>query len=85
MEEEINLKESNSDFLLGSAVINAHGQIVIPIKFRKQYNIQEGDTLILLGNPDQSGFGIMTSAGMPEVQKQLQAMGKVAEKMNNKF
>ena len=82
MEVGINLGENN-DFLFSSAVINAHGQIVIPVKFRKQYNIQEGDTLILLGNPEQNGFGVMTYAGMSEVQKQLRAMSQVTEKIDS--
>ncbi|MCL2474827.1 MAG: AbrB/MazE/SpoVT family DNA-binding domain-containing protein [Chloroflexi bacterium] len=82
MEVGINLGENN-EFLFSSAVINAHGQIVIPVKFRKQYNIQEGDTLILLGNPEQNGFGVMTSAGMSEVQKQLRIMNQMAEKIDN--
>lgn len=38
------------DKFMGSVKVGPKGQVVIPIKGRKMFNIKPGDTLIILGD-----------------------------------
>ena len=43
-------KKHNSDKFMGSVKVGAKGQIVIPKEVREMFNIEPGDTLMLLAD-----------------------------------
>ena len=51
------MQEKDGKYLFGVVKVGDKGQIVIPKDARKIYNIQPGDTLMLLG--DQKGIAII--------------------------
>ena len=51
------MQEKDGKYLFGVVKVGDKGQIVIPKDARKNYNIQPGDTLMLLG--DQKGIAMI--------------------------
>ena len=51
------MQEQNGKYLFGVVKVGDKGQVVIPKDARKVYNIQPGDTLMLLG--DQNGMALL--------------------------
>ncbi len=46
-------KKHNSDKFMGSVKVGAKGQIVIPKEVREMFNIEPGDTLMLLADTEK--------------------------------
>ena len=65
-------EERTRDIFYGSATVGAKGQIVIPVKLRKVFNIKPGDILFFLGKPEQEGFAIMKPERMLTLQSELE-------------
>ena len=74
------MKEKHQIQFYGSATVGVKGQIVIPIKLRKELNIKTGDALIFMANPNQEGFGVMKPEGMLALQEELQKIQKQVTK-----
>lgn len=51
------MQEKDGKYIFGVVKVGDKGQIVIPRDARKQYNIQPGDALLLLG--DQKGMALL--------------------------
>ena len=51
------MQEKDGKYLFGVVKVGDKGQIVIPKDARKIYNIQPGDTLMMLG--DQKGIALL--------------------------
>ena len=51
------MQEKDGRYIFGVVKVGDKGQIVIPKDARKLYNIQPGDTLMLLG--DQKGMAML--------------------------
>ena len=51
------MQEKDGKYLFGVVKISDKGQIVIPKEARKLYNLQAGDTLMLLG--DKNGLAMV--------------------------
>ena len=51
------MQEKDGKYLFGVVKISGKGQIVIPKEARKLYNLQAGDTLMLLG--DKNGIAMV--------------------------
>ena len=51
------MQEKDGKYLFGAVKISDKGQIVIPKEARKLYNLQAGDTLMLLG--DKNGIAMV--------------------------
>ena len=51
------MQEKDGKFIFGVVKVGDKGQIVIPKDARKIYNIQPGDTLMMLG--DQKGIALL--------------------------
>lgn len=68
------------DIMYGSASVGPKGQVVIPVKFRNHYNIKPGDTVVFMGNLQQTAFAVMNSDQLAQMQSQLDA---VKNKMGN--
>ena len=66
------LGKTNTRRVFGTAKVGDRGQIVIPKEAREMFNIQPGDTLLILGESDA---GLIVSR--PEAQNDL------AEKLLN--
>ena len=47
------LGKGNSRRVFGTAKVGEHGQIVIPKEARELFNIQSGDTLLILGEENK--------------------------------
>ena len=60
------LGKGNSRRVFGTAKVGERGQIVIPKEARELFNIQPGDTLLILGEEDR---GLIVSR--PEVLRDL--------------
>ena len=54
------MQEKDGKYIFGVVKVGDKGQIVIPKDARKIYNIQPGDTLMLLG--DQKGMALIKTA-----------------------
>lgn len=52
--------------IFGMVTVGSKGQIVIPKKARKVFNIKPGDSLMLIGD-EQSGLGILTSKELTRI------------------
>ena len=73
-------EEKTRDIFYGSATVGAKGQIVIPVKLRKVFNIKPGDILFFLGKPEQEGFAIMKPEGMLTLQSELEGIQRQLSK-----
>ena len=51
------MQEKDGRYIFGVVMVGDKGQIVIPKDARKIYNVQPGDTLMLLG--DQKGMALL--------------------------
>ncbi len=51
------MQEKNGKYIFGVVKISDKGQIVIPKDVRKMYNLQAGDSLMLLG--DKNGIAMV--------------------------
>ena len=45
-------------FFYGSVTVGERGQVVIPAKARRDYGIETGDQLLIVGHPTKSGIMI---------------------------
>jgi AbrB family looped-hinge helix DNA binding protein len=43
-------------FFYGSVTVGERGQVVIPAKARRDYNIECGDQLLIMGHPTKNGL-----------------------------
>jgi len=43
----------------GSTTVGERGQIVLPAKMRKEFNIKKGDKLLVIGNPDMNHINLI--------------------------
>jgi AbrB family looped-hinge helix DNA binding protein len=49
---------SVEQFFYGSVTVGERGQVVIPAKARRDYGIETGDQLLIVGHPTKSGIMI---------------------------
>jgi AbrB family looped-hinge helix DNA binding protein len=49
---------SVEQFFYGSVTVGERGQVVIPAKARRDYGIETGDQLLIVGHPTKSGLMI---------------------------
>ncbi|AGG08618.1 AbrB family transcriptional regulator [Dehalococcoides mccartyi] len=70
------------EIFYGSGSVGAKGQIVIPIKFRKIFNIHPGDQVIFMGNPQQNAFAVMRADQLSAMQTQLDQAKAQIERAN---
>ena len=54
------MKDNKEDRFIVSVKVGPKGQITIPIEARKMFDIKEGDTLLVLGDPEK-GIAILKS------------------------
>lgn len=64
------LGKSNSRRVFGTAKVGDRGQIVIPKEARELFNIQPGDTLLILGDED-SGLIVSRPEVLSDIANQL--------------
>lgn len=57
--------------MFGVVKVGEKGQIVIPKAARKLFNIQPGDTLVVLGDEDTQGIALMKSHGFLEMAQEI--------------
>ena len=66
-------------YIFGMVTVGDKGQVVIPVKARRVFNIKPGDSLMVLGDEDR-GIALLSSDFFLEVAKQVQqAQGGKAE------
>ena len=65
-------------YVFGSVTVGEKGQIVIPVKARRVFNIKPGDSLIVLGAENQ-GLALMHSDFFLEAARMLEATHKGQE------
>ena len=59
------MQEKDGKYLFGVVKVGDKGQIVIPKDARKIYNVNPGDTLMLLG--DQKGMALLKTEFFPSI------------------
>jgi AbrB family looped-hinge helix DNA binding protein len=74
-------KEEFDAKFYGSATVGTKGQIVIPAKLRKYFNIKQGDTLMFICGPGGEGFGVVKPEALLHIQKKLERLQKQIEKI----
>ena len=52
------MKKENEDKFIVSVKVGPKGQITIPVEARKMFDINEGDTLMVMGDP-KKGMAIL--------------------------
>lgn len=62
--------------IFGAVTVGDKGQIVIPVKARKIFQIQPGDTLIVLGDEKQGGLALMKQSGLLAMLEAVRAAGE---------
>jgi len=70
----------NKPEFYGSATVGERGQIVLPAKMRKKFNIKAGEKLLVIGNVEMGGVMLMKSDIM---NKFLIMIGKGIKQMND--
>jgi len=50
----------------GSTTMGERGQIVLPVKLRKDFNLKKGDKLVVAGNPDFSRIVLINADTMDD-------------------
>lgn len=68
-------KKADASFY-GSATVGTKGQMVIPVRLRKDSNIRTGDTLIFISTPGQQGFVVMKAESMLRLKKEFERLQK---------
>ena len=48
----------------GSATVGERGQIALPVKLRKEFNINKGDKLLVIGNPHHTNIMLVNPETM---------------------
>jgi AbrB family looped-hinge helix DNA binding protein len=48
----------------GSATVGERGQIALPVKLRKEFNINKGDKLLVIGNPHHTNIMLINPETM---------------------
>jgi AbrB family looped-hinge helix DNA binding protein len=75
----------HDNVVLGSATVGSRGQVVLPKDIRKECDIKEGDTLIVMSKP---GFGgrtmvLFKASSLAEVLEEMEATGRRIKAMVN--
>ena len=69
------LREDESGTLFyGSVRISSKGQIVIPQRVREAFDLQAGDQLLVIGRPEQHGFGLIKPEAFVQIQREFARM-----------
>lgn len=55
--------KENGRYIFGTATVGERGQIVIPVKARRLFDINPGDRLIVLGDKDR-GIALIKADGI---------------------
>jgi AbrB family looped-hinge helix DNA binding protein len=74
-------KEEFDTKFYGSATVGTKGQIVIPSRLRKDFDIKQGDTLIFIGGHGGEGFGVVKPEALLGLQKKLEGLQRQIEKI----
>ena len=72
---EVQVMAPKGKYMFGTVTVGDRGQIVIPVKARKIFNIKPGDDLLVLGDIDQ-GLALVNSDFFLEAVSQIQEKGK---------
>lgn len=73
-------------FIYGTANLGAKGQIVVPIKLRKELDLKEGDTLIFVGSSSRPAFTVLRADTIVELKESFEkfAIKREEKKKTNK-
>lgn len=72
---EVQVMAPKGKYMFGTVTVGDRGQIVIPVKARKIFNIKPGDDLLVLGDIDQ-GLALVNSDFFLKAVSQIQEKGK---------
>ncbi len=70
--------------IYGTSTLGAKGQVVIPAKMRKDLELNEGDTLVFVGNVHSSSFHILKVETVQDLNKALNRLLKNSERFGEK-
>lgn len=60
----------------GSTTVGERGQIVLPAKMRKEFNLKKGDKLLVIGNPDLNHINLINQETLSKY------LEKISENIN---
>ncbi len=58
-------QEHDGKHVFGLCKVNDKGQITLPVNCRKLFNINPGDSLLLLGDENKGGMALVNMKGVP--------------------
>jgi len=67
---------NNSDFYFTTVTVGKRGQIVIPVKLRKELKIESQEQLVVMSGPHHEGFIVMKANSFLEKQEQFKKIQK---------
>ena len=70
------MKAKRSSLVYGTTVIGQKGQIVIPVKLRKDLNLKPGDTIFFIGSAYQDAFNVIKAESVLDLQRQINSLLK---------
>ena len=67
-------------YIYGTVKVGERGQVVIPSKARKDFNIKTGDLLLVVTGRNRRGIGMIKAEAMREFAiKIMRGLGEIAE------
>jgi len=69
--------------VFGTVKLSSKGQIAIPADLRKEYGLEQGDTLFVLGVEGNKAFALFKFESLPEVHGELDRLVELAVKDNS--
>lgn len=66
------IMDKKKSIVYGSAVIGQKGQIVIPVKLRKDLNLKSGDTILFIGSDYDDTFNVVKGDSLLKLHKKMQ-------------
>ncbi len=67
--------QDDTPYFIGTAKVGERGQVVIPKHARKQFSIEAGDTLMVIGNP-RKGITFIKADKLDELTEYLDNLKK---------
>lgn len=82
----LHMSSLRDSFIYGTADVGVKGQIVIPIKLRKELGLNEGDTLIFVSSSSRPAFTVLKADTIVELKESFEkfAIQRERKKKANK-
>ena len=66
--------DNHSDLYFTTVTVGKKGQIIIPVKLRKELSIAPEEQLVILSDPHQKGFMVLKTQSFIETQEKFKKL-----------